>query len=84
MLLWQDARNYIRLEAAAYMARGVTVRFALFEHRCFARQGSDDWIEVGRFEADLPSTVYVGVAAVNASQAPFTAEFEGFTVAPIP
>jgi tetratricopeptide (TPR) repeat protein len=117
LLLWQDARNYIRLEAAAYMARGVTVRFALFEHRRsgvpvhgiantrtrlaaaptrlrlerrgrtllgFARQGSDDWIEVGRFEADLPSTVYVGVAAVNASQAPFTAEFEGFTVAPIP
>jgi hypothetical protein len=39
---------------------------------------------VGRLDADLPATVYVGIAAVNASQAPFTAEFEDFTVAPLP
>jgi regulation of enolase protein 1 (concanavalin A-like superfamily) len=50
----------------------------------FVQQSSGDWIPLGHFEVDLPPTVYVGVAAVNASQAPFTAEFEGLTVAPAP
>jgi regulation of enolase protein 1 (concanavalin A-like superfamily) len=117
LLLWQDDRNYVRLEEGAFIAgSGATIRFALFQHRrqglfvdvagtqtrlaaaptrfrmerrgrtllAFVRQGSGDWVPVGRLDADLPATVYVGVAAVNASQAPFTAEFEDFTVAPLP
>lgn len=116
LLLWQDERNYVRLELGVYVARsGAAVRFALFEQRRdgapvgglsqartrlegippslrlerrgrtlvgSVRQASGDWIHVGRFEADMPPTVYVGVAAVNASQGPFTAEFEGLTVVP--
>jgi tetratricopeptide (TPR) repeat protein/regulation of enolase protein 1 (concanavalin A-like superfamily) len=116
LLLWQDDRNYVRLELGVFIVRdGTTVRFALFEQRRegipvgglsktqtrlaavptslrlerrgrtllgFVRQGSEDWIPLGQFEADLPPTVYVGVAAVNATQSPFTAEFEDLTVVP--
>jgi tetratricopeptide (TPR) repeat protein/regulation of enolase protein 1 (concanavalin A-like superfamily) len=117
LLLWQDDKNYVRLEVAAFIGRnGATTRFALFQGRRegrpadvsktetrlaavpatlrlerrgrtllgSVRQGSEHWIPLGQFEADLPPTVYVGVAAVNASQGPFTAEFEGLTVVPTP
>jgi tetratricopeptide (TPR) repeat protein/regulation of enolase protein 1 (concanavalin A-like superfamily) len=118
LLLWQDDRNYVRLEVGAFVnGRGSTIRFALFEQRRagvlpaglsnagtrladaptqlrlerrgrslvgLARQGSDEWREVGRFELELPPTVYVGVAAVNASQAAFTAEFDELQVRSVP
>ena len=117
LLLWQDEKNYVRLEVGVFIAQGgTTVAFALFQHRRagvlvdvaktrtrvattpirlrmerhgrtvlgFVRQGSNDWIAVGRLEADWPPKVDVGIAAVNASQAPFKAEFEELTVVPIP
>ena len=38
----------------------------------------------GHLEMDMPSLVYLGVAAVNTTQAPFAATFEDFTVSPAP
>ena len=48
------------------------------------RQGENDWTPIGHFQEDLPRQIYVGVAAVNATQAPFVAEFEDFTISPRP
>jgi tetratricopeptide (TPR) repeat protein/regulation of enolase protein 1 (concanavalin A-like superfamily) len=50
----------------------------------FVRQGEGEWTPVGRFEADMPSQIYLGVAAVNTTRAPFVAAFEAFTVSPAP
>jgi tetratricopeptide (TPR) repeat protein len=117
LLLWQDDRNYVRLEFAAYVGGTGTVRYALFEQRkngqpvgglaqadkrledgpaalrlerhdhtlsAFVRQGGKDWTPIGEFREDLAPKLYVGLAAVNSTQALFLAEFEDFTIFPPP
>jgi len=118
LLLWQDEKNYVRLEFGAFVEeKGATARFALFEHRKnglpagglaqantrlearptglrlerrdrtllgFVRQGGHDWTPVGQFEVDLPQQLYVGIAAVNTTQAPFAADFEDFNISSRP
>ena len=48
------------------------------------RQGEGEWTPAGHFEVDWPSEVYLGVAAVNTTQAPFATAFEDFAVSPVP
>ena len=40
-----------------------------------------EWSEIKTFAVDMPEDVMVGVAALNSSNEPFTAEFEGMEIA---
>jgi hypothetical protein len=75
------ARPRIHLEDAA-------ASFRLERHArsllAFVRQGEGEWTPAGHLEMDMPSLIYLGVAAVNTTQAPFAATFEDFTVSPVP
>jgi tetratricopeptide (TPR) repeat protein len=118
LLLWLDAKNFVRLEfATSTTTGGGANRYALFELRrngvavgglprprthlddaaaslklerhartlvASVRQGEGEWTPVGHLEMDLPPEVYLGIAAVNTTQAPFAAAFEDFTVSPAP
>ena len=113
LLLWQDERNYVRLESAVTGADGSSVRYALFETRhdgrpvgglagsgvrlrggptdlrlqrhdrelvAQARQGNEDWREVGRAEVDLQRALEVGVAVVNTAASGLRAGLSGFSL----
>jgi TonB family protein len=43
-----------------------------------ARQGDEEWREVGRAQVDLPERLEVGIAAVNAAETGLRAGFRGF------
>lgn len=48
------------------------------ELRAFARQGDDEWREVGHKAVDLPTVALVGVAAVNTAESELAVTFRHF------
>jgi TonB family protein len=113
LLLWQDDRNYVRLESAVTGVDRSSVRYVLFETRrdgkpvgglagsgvrlrggptdlrlqrhgrelvAMARQGNEDWREVGRAEVDLPRALGIGVSVVNTSASALRATLSGFSL----
>ena len=111
LLLWHDARNYIRLERAALERSGSASHYVNFEERangrvvrlgqasdfpidesktCYlrlerkgerihgsVRQGDGAWQNLTPKTTKLPELVEIGVAAINASDAPFAPTFIG-------
>jgi serine/threonine protein kinase/regulation of enolase protein 1 (concanavalin A-like superfamily) len=114
LLIWQDMKNYVRLEVATDLQHGKPRPYVNFEYRKegvlaatsgmkngdgwnhlrLSRRGDDinasfgpdgvRWTSFPTLTAKLKDRIKVGVAAINSSTKPLTAELEGLEVSQRP